>query len=307
MPSVVHDNGAVWCCRNTEFWRDSGTHGVWTTAPRWVLGQALLEEEEQLPRWTTQPLLQTIRLQELKINCRWVSGQFSESNSKGKRHCGLIKAIFSQRTKCIDSVNSHILQPSTVQSFRNLTKESCGFVEVSHRADQRLAAWFKGIREYSSSTGNTYMREATMGSQRVPQGSASCPRLPPTQASHWATSRRLGQQSPRSPRPQRQVRRRSLHQNLQLRVRGPLSWALTHPGYRKKSPRTEQMVNRVDFIWLLTHTHTHTRNLWQNFFFFFQKQQLTIPNILSRKEILSVVFRDVNSLLFTDVITHWVF
>lgn len=25
---------------------------------------------------------------------RWVSGQCSESNSKGKGHCGLIKAIF---------------------------------------------------------------------------------------------------------------------------------------------------------------------------------------------------------------------
>lgn len=39
-------------------------------------------------------LLQTILLQELTINCRWVSGQFSERSSKGEGECGLIKAIF---------------------------------------------------------------------------------------------------------------------------------------------------------------------------------------------------------------------
>lgn len=45
-------------------------------------------------RWGMQPSLQMILLQEPKISCRWVSGQFSESNSKGKGGCGLIKVIF---------------------------------------------------------------------------------------------------------------------------------------------------------------------------------------------------------------------
>lgn len=33
-------------------------------------------------------------LQEPQVDRRWVSGQFSEINSKGKEECGLIKAIF---------------------------------------------------------------------------------------------------------------------------------------------------------------------------------------------------------------------
>ena len=181
--------------------------------------------------------MQTILLQEPKISGRWVSGQFSESNSKGKRHCGLIKAISSQRTKCINSVNSPILHPSTVQSFRNLTKESCGSAEVSHGADQRLVAGFKGIREYSTVTGSASEREATAGSPSspwqcvLPQALAH-PGFPLCNFTEpWAAEPTLTPTP--APRPQEKPPPRSAAEVQ----RGPLPGALTHQGYRRRSVR----------------------------------------------------------------------
>lgn len=68
--------------------------------------------------------LQIILLQEPKIDCRWVSGQFSESSSKGKGECGLIKATFPYRTKWINSRELSHPPPNTAQSLGNLTKGS---------------------------------------------------------------------------------------------------------------------------------------------------------------------------------------
>lgn len=78
----------------------------------------------------------------------------------------LIKAIPS-RTKCIDCCEQ--LHPTArhIQSFRNSTKESCGFMQVSHRADQTTITWLKGIREYSSAAGVDTKAKAATGSPGI--------------------------------------------------------------------------------------------------------------------------------------------
>lgn len=96
--------------------------------------------------------LQIILLQEPKIDCRWVSGQFSESSSKGKGECGLIKATFPYRTKCINSCELSHPPPNTAQSFRNLTKGPV--VSWRFPTEQTKACCLgEGIREPSSITG----------------------------------------------------------------------------------------------------------------------------------------------------------
>lgn len=153
-----------------------------------------------------------------EVSCRWVSGQFCESNSKGKWHCSLIKAISPQKNKVYQLCEQSLLQPSTVQSFRNLTKESCGFVAVSHGADQRQTKdWPLGSRGSGSTVPllATLPREATTGSQRSPR---EC--ILPQALTHpgfpLGNFTKPGQQSPRSRQPQCQVHRGSLHQDLRL-------------------------------------------------------------------------------------------
>lgn len=136
------------------------------------------------------------------------------------------KSHFSKEQSVPTLVNSHILQPDAVQSFRNPTKGSCGFVEVSHRADQRKITWLRGIREETSVTGNGYKRKAPTGTRTIPQGNVLHPRVSRARAPRWAASRRRGLISSRliamssralcSPQPRGQVHRRSVHQNLLL-------------------------------------------------------------------------------------------
>lgn len=138
-------------------------------------------------------------------------------------------------------MNSHILQPSTVQSFRNLTKESCGFAEAPHRADQKLAAWLERMRAHGSVTGNAHQRGAATGiSQSSPRKRATSLALThPSFSLHNFTdtgayrqpSYPCEQPGPCSPRPRGQIYGRNLHQNL-LSFSADHSDGLSHTEHR---------------------------------------------------------------------------
>lgn len=96
-------------------------------------------------------------------------------------------------------MNRHILQPTRVQSFRHLTKGSCGSVKVSHGVGQKTITWLEGIGEYSAITSNGYQKRATIGSQNnFPNKCYYAPGSHPPKLLHRATSQRPGLISSRS-------------------------------------------------------------------------------------------------------------
>lgn len=77
-------------------------------------------------------------------------------------------------------MNSHILQPHAAQSLRNLTKGSCGFMEVSHRAHQRMIHWLKGIRECSSILAMVTKARQPLAARTTPWEMSYSPGSPPS-------------------------------------------------------------------------------------------------------------------------------
>lgn len=95
-PGVLH-NKQVLCYKNIFLNRQQQTPGLnhWAKMSSPSLGAGSL----RMGWWAMQPSCKWFCFKNqspnvLKIDCRRLSGQFSESNSKGKGGCGLMKAFF---------------------------------------------------------------------------------------------------------------------------------------------------------------------------------------------------------------------
>lgn len=168
-PSLVH-NEAVWHCKNTEFWRDQSKHVLWRMAlPAELWGRIGWRENRPVTTATGDDAAPAANdsTSRTEVSCRWVSGQFCESDSKGMWHCGLIKAISPQKNKVYQLCEQSLLQHSSViqKPHKRILWFCGGFTRSGPKTDQRVAAWFKGIREYSAITGNASER----GHHRQPE------------------------------------------------------------------------------------------------------------------------------------------
>lgn len=109
-------------------------------------------------------------LREPQIDCRWVSGQFSESNSKGKEECGLIKAIFPKEQSASILVNNHILQPNTVSPSETSQRPTVSWGFHSEQKTGECCV-VKGVRETPPLQATVTREWQPLGARTTLQGS----------------------------------------------------------------------------------------------------------------------------------------
>lgn len=159
-------------------------------------------------------------------------------------------------------MNSHILQPHAAQSLRNLTKGSCGFMEVSHRAHQRMIHWLKGIRECSSILATVTKARQPLAARTTPWEMSYSPGSPPSSSlpgqlhggvglsAAILTTRAQGPGHVPAPALGPQSQKCPPKSAAEFH-RGLLCQALTCQGYGKTPVRTEKWLGWLSFMCFL--------------------------------------------------------